>query len=35
LVRVREAPKYADRPPPDLIDEFSEMMQSIKVGEHG
>jgi hypothetical protein len=33
LVRLREDPEYTDRPPPERIDEFSAMMQSISVGE--
>jgi hypothetical protein len=35
LDRVREAPDKANTPPPELVaDEFSEMIQSISLGEH-
>jgi len=34
LVRVTEAPEYANTPPPDSPAEFSAMVQSIRIGEH-
>jgi hypothetical protein len=34
-VRVRDAPNPPTAPPPEFSDEFSTMVQSIKIGEHG